>query len=92
MSAYIVIPSTIKNQEKMQEYLAMEKYLEQFNGKLIVAGPSQALSGKHDYTNMVVLEFSDANNAKSWFNSTEYQNKKKILDEATDNSFILIEN
>ncbi len=90
MSAYVVIHGTVKNPEKMQEYsTAAGVVIEKFGGEFLVRGPAQVLSGEHSHKMMVVVRFPDAETAKKWYNSTEYQKLISIRDEGIDSSFIL---
>lgn len=89
MPGYIVVNSTVKNNEKMKEYIESDNFLEEYGGRVITKGVLEVLSGSNPYNSMLIIEFSSKEKAKDWFYSKEYQTlKREVLDKATDNTFI----
>lgn len=90
MSAYIVVNSTILNQEKMQEYANADKQLEKYNGKVITIGNLELLSGDNNHKSMLIIEFESKEKANEWFFSKQYQELKiNVLDKAVSSTFTL---
>lgn len=62
-----------------------------YNGKIIVrGGENTTLEGEPVNERVVVIEFPSLEMAKSWYNSIEYQNAKKLRDGAAEASFYAI--
>ncbi len=90
MAAYIVAQATPKDPDKMQEYgRAAGPTLAAYGGKLVAGGPLQTLYGETPHERIVVLEFPDAEAAKNWYHSDEYQALLPLRKEAMDSLFIL---
>ena len=75
MPAYSVAVMNVSNPEKYQEYAklagpAVAKYGGRF---LFRAGNPAVMEGRFDYSRMVVVEFPDADSAKKYYHSPEYQ-------------------
>ncbi len=88
MKGYIVVNSTLKNSEKMKQYISADKYLGKYNGEVITVGSIEVLSGTNSYESMLIIEFRDNESAKLWFNSPEYKKlKNEVLDLAVDSTF-----
>lgn len=90
MGAYIVVNSTVLDQDKMQEYIKADKQLDKYNGKIITIGNLELLSGQNPHKSMLIIEFNSKEKAKEWFFSKDYQNlKTNILDKAVNSAFTL---
>ena len=60
--------------DKFKEYgEAAGPVVQSYGGKVISRGPSELLSGQHDYKVTVILEFPSADKAREWYTSQEYQ-------------------
>ena len=90
MAAYVVVHSTIKDPDKMQEYAAAAgPTFASFGGEMLSKGPSEALSGSHGHKIMVVIKFPDRKTALAWYNSPPYQALIPTRTAAMDSVFIL---
>lgn len=90
MSAYVLVHATPKDPEKLQEYSAAAgATVEKFGGKFVARGPAEVLSGESSYKVAVTIEFPDADTARKWYHSAEYQALIPIREEALDSVFIL---
>ena len=74
MPAYIVVNETVTDPETFMKYAgAAGQTIVQYGGKILAAGPdSEILEGEPGPV-VVVIEFSSIEQAKSWYNSSEYQ-------------------
>ncbi len=74
MPAYIVVNETVNDIDTFTKYAqAAGPTVSQYGGKVLAAGPdSDTLEGEPAPV-VVVIEFSSVDQAKSWYNSPEYQ-------------------
>jgi uncharacterized protein (DUF1330 family) len=90
MSAYVIVHATINDADKFKEYgEAAGPVVESYGGKVISRGPSELLSGQHDYKVTVIIEFPSADKAREWYTSQEYQKLVPNRNDAIDSVFIL---
>jgi uncharacterized protein (DUF1330 family) len=75
MAAYIIAQVEVKNPEAYQEYSRQVLgILTQYGGKFLVrGGKAEILEGDQAPHRLVVIEFEDAEQARRWYNSPEYQ-------------------
>ena len=93
MPAYSVALINVSDQEKYQQYAklagpAVDKYGGRF---LFRAGKPEVMEGKFDYSRMVVVEFPDAESARKYFHSREYQDARAAREGAADFNLIILE-
>ena len=86
MAGYVIGHITVKNPQKWAEYrVQVPSTLHPWGGEVILRGRNVAvLSGKHAYTDTVVIRFPDAGAAKSWYQSEAYQALIALRDLAAD--------
>lgn len=90
MTAYVVVHTTPKNAEKMQEYgAAAGPTVIAHGGKVVARGPSEVLAGENAHKAMVIIEFPDRETARRWYASPEYQAIIPTRTEAMNSVFIL---
>jgi uncharacterized protein (DUF1330 family) len=92
MSGYIIAKVKISDMDKYQKYMKVTPAtILKYNGKIIVqGGENTTLEGEPVNERVVVIEFPSLELAKSWYNSIEYQNAKKLRDGAAEASFYAI--
>lgn len=92
MPAYIIAKVKITDMDKYQQYIkATPATVLKYNGKIIVrGGENTTLEGEPINERVVVIEFPSLEMAKSWYNSTDYQNAKKLREGAAEASFYAI--
>ncbi len=93
MPAYIIVDVQINN---VVEYEAYKKLtpasILAYGGKFIVrGGKTETLEGDWNFGRIVVLEFPDTEQAKSWWNSSEYAPAKTIRQKSATTNMILVE-
>ncbi|MBK7426890.1 MAG: DUF1330 domain-containing protein [Saprospiraceae bacterium] len=93
MSAYIIVDVSILDKEEYKTYVSLTPAaIEAFGGKFIVrGGKTETLEGDWEPGRIVVLEFSDANQARSWWDSELYAPAKSIRQRAAKTQMILVE-
>lgn len=93
MAAYVildieVVDPTLYEAYKKSSTLVAAKY----GGKFLVrGGAAEALEGDRQPHRVVVLEFANAERARSWWSSEEYREPKAIRQRAARTSMILVE-
>ena len=75
MPAYLVTTITVTNPERFQEYRKLAgPAVAQYGGKYLVRGGERTvLEGKFEANRLVVVEFPSSEDAKTFYNSPEYQ-------------------
>lgn len=86
MTAFFVATATIRNPEKVQEYVkrAAETFAAH-GGEFVVRGKlDAALAGAADHQAIAVVRFPSADALSAWYNSPEYQAIVPLRVEAAD--------
>ena len=93
MSAYVVTTITVTKPDQFDEYRKLAgPAVAQYGGKFIVRGGARTiLEGKFDGNRLVVVEFSSSENAKTFYNSPEYQAAREKRIGACDFNMVLVE-
>lgn len=92
MSAFVLVEVNIHNMEVYEEYKKLTPTsLEPFGGKFVIRGlPVEALEGEWKHDRLVLLEFPNREKALEWYNSSAYQNAKKIREKASSANFFIV--
>lgn len=92
MPALIVVSFTPVCEESLKQYIAsVPDTLVRYDGKFLVRGKSESLSGKADYEMLAILEFSSMNHARDWYYSLEYQALIPVRDKGMISKFDLVD-
>ena len=93
MTAFVVAQVRPRDPEKMSAYAAAAvETLKPYGGEILHRGEFQsALLGEADPHGFGVMRFPDAQSAKDWFASAEYQSVAPLREAAADMSFVLYE-
>jgi uncharacterized protein (DUF1330 family) len=93
MPAYIVTTITVTKPEQFEEYRKLAgPAVAQYGGKFIVRGGARTiLEGTFDANRLVVVEFPSSENAKTFYNSPEYQSAREKRIGACDVDMVLVE-
>ncbi len=94
MSAYMIARVEVSDLEKFKLYAAAAGPVTQkFGGKYLARGGE--LAGLENFDDdgkrVVIIEFSDMNTAKAWYNSPEYQEAKKLREDAAVGNFLIVD-
>jgi len=93
MAAYVIVDSKVTDPERIKAYGAkVGDTLKAHGGRPIVAGGAiEVIEGDWTPSRLVVVEFADADAARRWYNSPEYQEILPIRLEAADDNFLIVE-
>ncbi|MGR9178889.1 DUF1330 domain-containing protein (plasmid) [Rhizobium leguminosarum] len=93
MAAYFIAHGTLKNTEKMLEYVDRSgPIVAHYGGEFISVGEVKAvLTGKHKHKRTAIFKFPDVASAEAWYNSDAYKAIWPLRNEAGDFDFIVIE-
>lgn len=93
MPAYIIVDVKINDPVEYEAYKKLTPAsIVPFGGKFIVrGGKTETLEGDWDFGRIVVIEFPNTGQAKSWWNSSEYAPAKKIRQNSATTKMILVE-
>ena len=93
MSAYVIIDVDVKDQEQYAKYMkAGAPTILAHGGKpLVRGGKTQVLEGAWQPKRMIVLEFKTVEEANTWWNSSDYQEAKKLRERAARANVVCVE-
>jgi uncharacterized protein (DUF1330 family) len=95
MPAYMIVTAKIKDREAfIQGYgTAAAKLVTQFGGRYVLRGPgAELLEGDWgDGASMVISEWPDRDAAKTFWNSPEYAEARKLREGVADVQVLLID-
>ena len=93
MPAYIIIDVDVKDKAQYAEYMkAGAPTIISHGGKpLVRGGKTQVLEGNWQPKRMIVLEFKTVDQARDWWNSSEYLEAKKLRFSAAQANVICVE-
>ena len=80
MPAYVIAEVEVTNPAGYEAYRPLAgASIAQYGGKFVVrGGKAELIEGSPEPSRVVVIEFSDMDAAKRWYNSPEYQDALKI--------------
>jgi uncharacterized protein (DUF1330 family) len=91
MSVYVVVESTVRNQEARDRYAPQAAaIIKQSGGEVLVSGKWEMLFGEAAYQNGLLVRFPDKETALGWYNSPDYQALADIRGVALDCRFRLL--
>ena len=93
MSLYVVIDVTVKNQEKLMEYVAGHlPTITLYGGKVLCRGfDPTVIDGTWTPRLLVIHEWPGRREFQAWYDSDEYRPWKKVREEACDMNMVLLE-
>lgn len=93
MSVYVIGKIRIIDPEHWSQYKSqVQMTLEPYGGKVLLRGSCiDSFVGKMDYPDIVAIEFESAQKAKSWYNSSAYQQIVPIREKGAEISLHLYE-
>ena len=93
MPAYVIAEVNVTNPTGYEAYRPLAgASIAQYGGKFLVrGGEAELIEGSPDPARVVVIEFSDIDAAKRWYNSPEYQEALKIRLANSTGRVLLIE-
>jgi uncharacterized protein (DUF1330 family) len=93
MTAYVVVDINVTDPASYEEYKKLAApTVELYGGKYIArAGRTETLEGNWSPTRLVILQFDSIEQAKTWLNSPEYSEVKKIRHRTATSNMVVIE-
>ena len=93
MTAYVLVDVDVTDAEQYDRYRPLAAAsVEQYGGRYLVrGGASEVFEGDRIPHRSVLLEFPDAEAARRWYHSPEYQEAKAVREGAAVGSFICVE-
>jgi len=93
MPAYLVIIITVTQPEKFENYRKLAgPAVARYGGKYLVRGGARTvLEGKFDGNRLVVVEFPSSEDARTFYNSSEYQAARNERVGAAEFDMVLVE-
>lgn len=92
MSCYFIAQLLISDQDEYNRYLdGFDVIFEKYDGEIVAVEENPIiLEGDWDYSRLVVIRFKNENEAKSWYNSEEYQYLLRYRLNASKGTVLLI--
>lgn len=92
MPAYVIIALDIKDRAKYDKYSAPAgASLAPYGVKILAADDTpESLEGTLPAQRIILLEFANSEDAKSWYSSEEYSEAKPIRLDATETAFLFV--
>ncbi|MGH8997967.1 MAG: DUF1330 domain-containing protein [Acidimicrobiia bacterium] len=74
VAAYVIARITVTNPEPYQRYMgAFRDVLSRHDGKVVAVGVPEVLEGSEPHERIAMIRFADADGARRWYRSPEYQ-------------------
>lgn len=93
MTAYVIVDIKVTNPIRYEEYKTLAApTVELYGGKYIArGGRTETLEGDWSPSRLVILQFESVEQAKSWLNSPEYTEVRKIRHQTAVSQMVVIE-
>ena len=93
MPAYVVVQISIHDSVTYEQYMKIAPpSIVAHSGRYIVrGGPSEVLEGSWQPRRLVILEFSNVEQARAWWDSPEYAPAKAVRQRCADTEMLLIQ-
>jgi uncharacterized protein (DUF1330 family) len=93
MTAYFIVDIKIDDPETYAEYRKLvQPTLDLYGGKFLIrGGATESIEGGWESQRIVILEFEDSAQFRSWYDSPEYSAAKKIRWSASTARAILVQ-
>jgi uncharacterized protein (DUF1330 family) len=91
MTCLVIVDLTPTDKTQLSNYSAQAaETVAAYNGKFIAKGEVETLHGDAPHPVKVVIEFSDKESARNWYNSASYQALIPSRDKGMNSQFHLI--
>ena len=92
MTAYLIADIQVADPAAFDQYRPLAAAsIARFGGRFVVRGEVDLLEGGPQPERIVVIEFPDADTARRWYRSEEYQSALKIRQSASRGRVFLVE-
>ncbi|WP_443637943.1 DUF1330 domain-containing protein [Candidatus Njordibacter sp. Uisw_058] len=92
MPAFLIVHSKLTDADAFEHYVkAAGPSLERYQGTYLLGGSlSEVLEGSHDKDRTIIFQFPSIEDAKSWYQSKEYQSVKPLREHTGAFDFVLV--
>ena len=92
MECYFIAQLKIHDEQEYKKYLnGFDRIFEKYNGKVIAVKENPVvLEGEWDYSRIVIIRFSNEQEAGRWYHSPEYQSLLKYRLNAANGTVLLV--
>jgi uncharacterized protein (DUF1330 family) len=93
MTAYVIVDINVTDPIRYEDYKKLAApTVEMYGGKYIArGGKTETLEGDWTPTRLVILQFEDIEQAKSWHDSIEYSEAKSLRQETAISKMVVID-
>lgn len=93
MAAYLIVRVNVTDMEQYKEYMKLSPgIIEQYGGRFIVrGGQTMTLEGPEETNRVVVIEFPSVEQARTFYESPEYQRAISVRAGAATGQFVVVE-
>ena len=93
MTAYVIVDINVTDPIRYEDYKKLAApTVELYGGKYIArGGKSETLEGDWSPTRLVILQFENIEQAKSWHDSIEYSQAKRLRHETAISQMVVID-
>ena len=93
MTAYVIVDINVTDPIRYEDYKRLAApTVELYGGKYIArGGKTETLEGDWSPTRLVILQFDNSQQAKSWLNSIEYSEARALRHETAISNMVVIE-
>ena len=93
MTAYVIVDINVTDPDAYEEYKKhAAPTVELYGGKYIArGGRTETLEGNWSPTRLVILQFDSIKQAKTWLNSPEYSEIKRVRHQAATSNMVVIQ-
>jgi uncharacterized protein (DUF1330 family) len=93
MTAYVIVDINVTDPIRYEDYKRLAApTVEIYGGKYIArGGKTETLEGDWSPTRLVILQFDNSDQAKSWLNSTEYREARALRHQTAISNMVVIE-
>jgi len=90
MTAFFIATTSVKNQEKFQQYAQKAgATFAPYAGELVLRGKAEeTLTGHSDHQTVGIIKFPNMAALQAWFDSSAYQKIVPLRDEAADMTIV----
>jgi uncharacterized protein (DUF1330 family) len=91
VSAYFIGDITWRDDAAREQYTAsFNSTLKAYGGRVVLAGPAEHFEGDWYPARVVLLEFDNADRARAWYHSAEYEKIKSFRLQGADSKMVLV--
>jgi uncharacterized protein (DUF1330 family) len=93
MSCFLIAQIAVHDRDEYQKYLdGFDAIFAKYRGAVMAADEAPTvLEGEWPFTRTVLIKFSDAQEARRWYDSPEYQELAKHRHQASKTNLVLVE-